>query len=147
MQHFLRLIARPIYCCKTYVRHCKENAPIYMYYVAPETPISYRRLFRPRAPPIFWTSGLLFKKQSAFATSGFNYWKYSNLTVDHENGVEYLKCMTAYLVRHKEAACMCRFIRSTSQNSTLRAGVLAQSVHTSGLCHSIQIGPTSTCLI
>src|SRR6218665_1379661 len=27
------------YCCKTYVRHCKENAPIYMYYVAPETPM------------------------------------------------------------------------------------------------------------
>src|SRR6218665_3626436 len=49
---------------------------------------------------------LLSKKQSAFATSGFNYWKYSNLTVDHENGVEHLKCMTAYLVRHKEAACV-----------------------------------------
>jgi len=28
-----------VYCCKTYVRHCKENAPIYMYYVAPETPM------------------------------------------------------------------------------------------------------------
>src|SRR6218665_1426206 len=49
---------------------------------------------------------LLSKKQSAFATSGFNYWKYSNLTVDHENGVEHLKCMTAYLVWHKEAACV-----------------------------------------
>src|SRR6218665_487749 len=49
---------------------------------------------------------LLSKKQSAFATSGFNYWKYSNLTVDHENGVEHLKCMTAYLVRQKEAACV-----------------------------------------
>src|SRR6218665_1122791 len=27
------------YCCMTYVRHSKENAPIYMYYVAPETPM------------------------------------------------------------------------------------------------------------
>ena len=26
-------------CCETYVTHCKENAPIYMYYVAPETPM------------------------------------------------------------------------------------------------------------
>jgi len=33
-------------------------------------------------------------------------WKYSNLTVDHENGVKHLKCMTAYLVRQKEAACV-----------------------------------------
>src|SRR6218665_1272382 len=41
MQKFLRLIARLIVArheC-TYVRHCKENAPIYMYYVAPETPM------------------------------------------------------------------------------------------------------------
>src|SRR6218665_186581 len=49
---------------------------------------------------------LLSKKQSAFATSGFNCWKYSNLTADHENEVEHLICMTAYLVRHKEAACV-----------------------------------------
>src|SRR6218665_564913 len=28
------------YCCKTYVQHCKESAPIYiLYYVAPETPM------------------------------------------------------------------------------------------------------------
>src|SRR6218665_1872789 len=41
MQKNLRLIAGLIvarYEC-TYVRHCKENAPIYMYYVAPETPM------------------------------------------------------------------------------------------------------------
>src|SRR6218665_1454111 len=41
MQKKLRLIARhivPRHEC-TYVRHCKENAPIYMYYVAPETPM------------------------------------------------------------------------------------------------------------
>src|SRR6218665_887046 len=41
MQNILRLIARLIVArheC-TYVRHCKENAPIYMYYVAPETPM------------------------------------------------------------------------------------------------------------
>src|SRR6218665_3217501 len=41
MQKNLRLIARPIVArheC-TYVRHCKENAPIYMYNVAPETPM------------------------------------------------------------------------------------------------------------
>ena len=41
MQKVLRLIARLIVArheC-TYVRHCKENAPIYMYYVAPETPM------------------------------------------------------------------------------------------------------------
>ena len=36
MQKFLRLIAR--HEC-TYVQHCKENAPIYMYYVEPETPM------------------------------------------------------------------------------------------------------------
>ena len=47
-----------------YVRHCKENAPIYMYaliallrsngnayYVT-----SYRKFFRPRAPQYFWIS-------------------------------------------------------------------------------------------
>src|SRR6218665_828108 len=41
MQKTLRLIARLIVArheC-TYVRHCKENAPIYMYYVASETPM------------------------------------------------------------------------------------------------------------
>src|SRR6218665_2155800 len=41
MQKMLRLIARLIVArheC-TYVRHCKENAPIYRYYVAPETPM------------------------------------------------------------------------------------------------------------
>src|SRR6218665_1160749 len=41
MQKNLRLIARLIVArheC-TYVRHCKENTPIYMYYVAPETPM------------------------------------------------------------------------------------------------------------
>ena len=32
-----RLIAARHEC--TYVWHCKENAPIYMYYVAPETPM------------------------------------------------------------------------------------------------------------
>ena len=41
MQNILRLIARLIVArheC-TYVRQYKENAPIYMYYVAPETPM------------------------------------------------------------------------------------------------------------
>src|SRR6218665_1244581 len=41
MQKILRLIARLIIArheC-TYVQHCKESAPIYMYYVAPETPM------------------------------------------------------------------------------------------------------------
>src|SRR6218665_2025505 len=41
MQKSLPLIARLIVArheC-TYVRHCKESAPIYMYYVAPETPM------------------------------------------------------------------------------------------------------------
>ena len=41
MHKRLRLIARLIVArheC-TYVRHCKENAPIYMYYLAPETPM------------------------------------------------------------------------------------------------------------
>src|SRR6218665_1017713 len=41
MQKILRLIARLIVArheCM-YVRHCKENAPIYMYYVAPEMPM------------------------------------------------------------------------------------------------------------
>src|SRR6218665_49502 len=41
MQKILRFIARLIVArheC-TYVRHCKGNAPIYMYYVAPETPM------------------------------------------------------------------------------------------------------------
>src|SRR6218665_1926027 len=41
MQKILRLITRLIVArheC-THVRHCKENAPIYMYYVAQETPM------------------------------------------------------------------------------------------------------------
>src|SRR6218665_3979251 len=41
MHKILCLIARLIVArheC-TYVQHCKENAPIYMYYVAPETPM------------------------------------------------------------------------------------------------------------
>src|SRR6218665_167479 len=41
MQKKLRWIARLIVArheCM-YVRHCKENEPIYMYYVAPETPM------------------------------------------------------------------------------------------------------------
>ena len=41
MQKILCLIARLIVArheC-TYVQHCKENAPIYMYYVALETPM------------------------------------------------------------------------------------------------------------
>src|SRR6218665_845992 len=60
MQTFLRLIARLIVArheC-TYVRHCKENAPIYMYYVAPETPMMSSVIADclDLAPPIFWTS-------------------------------------------------------------------------------------------
>src|SRR6218665_2496562 len=43
MQNNLRLIARFIVarheCTYMYVRYCKVNAPIYMYYVAPETPM------------------------------------------------------------------------------------------------------------
>ena len=41
MQKNLRLIARLIVARQewTYVRHCEENAPIYMYYEAPETPM------------------------------------------------------------------------------------------------------------
>jgi len=47
-----------------YVRHCKENAPIYMYALLRSTGnaydvTSYRRLSRPHAPQIFWTSLLL----------------------------------------------------------------------------------------
>src|SRR6218665_229685 len=41
MQKIVHLIARLIVArheC-THVRHCKENAPIYKYYVAPETPM------------------------------------------------------------------------------------------------------------
>src|SRR6218665_588131 len=41
MQKMLRLISRLIVArheC-TYVRHCKENAPVYIYYVAPDTPM------------------------------------------------------------------------------------------------------------
>ena len=46
---------------------------------------------------------LLSKKESPFATSGFNDWKhYSNAIVEHENGEEHRKCLTAYLIRHKE---------------------------------------------
>src|SRR6218665_1605602 len=60
MQKFLRLIARLIVArheC-TYVRHCKENAPIYMYYVAPETPMISSVIadcLDLAPPPIFWT--------------------------------------------------------------------------------------------
>ena len=43
MQKLLRLIARLIVarheCTYVGLRHCKESAPIYMYYVAPETPM------------------------------------------------------------------------------------------------------------
>ncbi len=45
---------------------------------------------------------LLSKKESPFATSGFNDWKHSNVIVEHENGEEHRKCTTAYLIRHKE---------------------------------------------
>ena len=45
---------------------------------------------------------LLSKKESPVATSGFNDWKHSNVIVEHENGEEDRKCMTAYLIRHKE---------------------------------------------
>ena len=45
---------------------------------------------------------LLSKKESPFATSGFNDWKNSNVIVEHENGEEHRKCMTAYLIRHQE---------------------------------------------
>ena len=39
---------------------------------------------------------LLSKKESSFATLEFNDWKYcSNVIVEHENGEEYRKCMTA----------------------------------------------------
>ena len=39
---------------------------------------------------------LLSKKESSFATLGFNEWKYfSNVIVEHENGEEYRKCMMA----------------------------------------------------
>src|SRR6218665_1488934 len=42
MQKILRLIARLIVAIHecTHVRHCKDNAPINMYYVAPETPMT-----------------------------------------------------------------------------------------------------------
>ena len=62
---------------------------------------------------------LLSKKEWTFATSGFNYWKHSNLIVEHENGIEHLKCMTAYLIRHKETVIV------DSLLIKLRAGVLA----------------------
>src|SRR6218665_2698540 len=75
---------------------------------------------------------LLSKKQSAFATSGFNYWKYSNLTVYHENGVEHLKCMMANLVRHKEAACVDSLLVKNRRSEQ----EYWHSVHTCGLCHS-----------
>lgn len=45
---------------------------------------------------------LLSKKESSFATSGFNDWKHSNVIVEHENGEEHRKCMTEYSIRHKE---------------------------------------------
>jgi len=42
----------------TYVRPCKDNAPIYMYYVAPGTPMmsSVLPIVRTSCPPIFWTN-------------------------------------------------------------------------------------------
>ena len=55
MQTILRLIARPIVArheC-TYVQHCKENAPIYMYYVAA---LHRKRLWCHQSSPIVWTS-------------------------------------------------------------------------------------------
>ena len=46
---------------------------------------------------------LLSKKESRFATSGFNDWKHcSNVSIELENGEEHQKCMMAYLIRHKE---------------------------------------------
>ena len=47
---------------------------------------------------------LLSKKDSPFATSGFNDWKYSKSITEHENGEEHRKCMTAYLIRHNKNA-------------------------------------------
>src|SRR6218665_4161021 len=61
MQKMLYLIARLIVArheC-THVRHCKVNAPIYMYYVAPETPMMSSVIADcpDLAPPqIFWKS-------------------------------------------------------------------------------------------
>ena len=79
---------------------------------------------------------LLSKKQSAFAKSGFNYWKYSNLTVDHENGAEHLKCMTAYLVRHKEAACADSLLRLVKNRRSELEYWRKVFTRTCGLCHS-----------
>ncbi|XP_040203750.1 uncharacterized protein LOC120935756 [Rana temporaria] len=45
---------------------------------------------------------LFSKTESPFATSGFNDWKHSNVIGEHENREEHCKCMTAYLIRHKE---------------------------------------------
>ena len=46
---------------------------------------------------------LLSKKESPFATSGFNDWKHcSNVIVEHENGEEHRKCKMANLISHKE---------------------------------------------
>ena len=47
---------------------------------------------------------LLSKKDSPFATSGFNDWKHSKSITEHENGEEHRKCMTAYLIRHNKNA-------------------------------------------
>nr|XP_045587469.1 uncharacterized protein LOC123749426 [Procambarus clarkii] len=45
---------------------------------------------------------LLSKKESPFATMGFSDWKSSNVIVEHKIGEEHRKCMTAYMIRHKE---------------------------------------------
>src|SRR6218665_3700072 len=77
MQQNLRLIARLLVArheC-TYVRHCKENAPIYMYYVAPETPMMSSVIADcpDLAPPIFWTSLRLCTLVHSFVTSRLDY--------------------------------------------------------------------------
>lgn len=49
---------------------------------------------------------LLSKKESHFATSGFNDWKHANLVKEHENGEEHHKCMLEYSIRRKGIGCV-----------------------------------------
>ena len=49
---------------------------------------------------------LLSKKESPFATPGFNDWKHSNVVAEHENGEEHRRCLLEYSIRHKESDCV-----------------------------------------
>ena len=84
---------------------------------------------------------LLSKKESPFATSGFNDWKHcSNVIVEHENGEEHRKCMAAYLIRHKETGSVVSLLLEQHRSEQ----EYWHKVLTCGFCNSLSCLQTFT---